>query len=140
MEPAVMPQLPSGTHAGLSIDRINALLEDGNWGAHMAVGLEFREPADLLPIVNIVLFRPWPDGGAGREGLEALGEPYAADFMLNDVGTPKCPWPAEDQEFLLAWLATPRAQEWLQESFAQLQEIRSRVRPKLPEALKGILD
>lgn len=135
-----MPQLPSGTHVGLSVQRVRELIEEGDFLAHMAMRLDVREPADLLPMIDLVLFKPWADGGVGREGLDALGEPYLAPFMLKDLGTPQCPWPAQDQEFLRSWMTTPRALAWQQETLDELQALCARVNLKLPEALKGILD
>lgn len=135
-----MPQLPSGLHVALSVDRFRASLESGDFGARLAFDVEAQEPRDLLPVINIVQFRPWPDGGAGREGLAALGEPVVAEFMLGDVGTARCPWSDEDQQFLMAWLQAPRSREWLQATYDELLELASRVKVVLPEALKGIFD
>ena len=135
-----MPQLPSGTHVAFSVDRFRAVLESGDFSAHLALRVEVREPEDLLPVINVVLFRPWPDGGDGHDGLAALGEPYCADFMLADIETDKCPWPERDKHFIAEWLMTPRARQWLQHVFDDLRDVGERTRVVLPDDLKGIFD
>lgn len=132
-----MPQLPSGTHVALNADRLLARLEENDFSLHMGLRMALREPADLLPLVNVVLFREARDG---EESFHGIGVPYLSDLMAEDVGTPKCPWPAADQEFFRAWLDSGPAQQWLAATFEEVRELQVRARVELPDNLKGLFD
>lgn len=132
-----MPQLPSGTHVALNADRLLARLQENDFSLHMGLHMALREPMDLLPLVNVVLFR---EAREGEESFHGIGVPYLSDLMAHDVGTPKCPWPDEDQQFFMAWLASAPAQQWLASTFEEVRELQERARLSVPDNLKGLFD
>lgn len=132
-----MPQLPSGTHVALDAHRLLQKLEEKDFSLHMGLLMALREPMDLLPLVNVVLFRAPQEGEATFQGI---GVPYISDLMAYDVGTPKCPWPTEDQQAFQAWLESAPAQQWFAETYAQVREIQKRVSLRVPDSLKGVFD
>ncbi len=128
-----MPQLPSGRHVAISGDYTLALARKGNLALSMAFILEVKSAQDLLPLINVIYFKPI-DGANGK------GEPYPSGLMLSDIGTEKCDWPAEDVAFFNQWLASDIAKRWQQDLFDELAKLIRTVKPPLPDTLHGILD
>lgn len=128
-----MPQLPSGRHVALVSDPIFALVREGDLGTAMTMTLHMRSPEDMAPLLNIANFTP-------VEGKSGPGLPYLSELMLADIGTEKCGWPAEDVVFFQKWLESDVAQQWLQNTFAELTELIRTVKIKVPENLHGIMD
>lgn len=108
-----MPQLPSGRRIGLSADRVFETLEGSDFKAALKLQQQLQEPADLLPLVDLIEYRPAP-------GVAEPGEPHDTGLQVADLDTERCDWPATDQQALLEWLFSEPAEEWLEERYDEL--------------------
>lgn len=64
----------------------------------------------------------------------------ASGFTLSDFENNKCGWSGEDNAYFREWLNTPIAHQWMEQRYQELLTAVRTTKPKLPEALHGILD
>ncbi|TNG00467.1 MAG: hypothetical protein EP297_03735 [Gammaproteobacteria bacterium] len=130
-----MPQLPSGKHVDISKDR----LLDWASGIDFSIAIQFSANItridELHHFVDLVYYQ---NTGTERSSAEPAGESYLSGLRVSDVGTYKCDWPREDQDWFSDWLKTKQALEWFETLQEELHEIL-RNKP-LPIPLKGFLD
>jgi hypothetical protein len=128
-----MPQLVSGRHVGLNVDRVLALARDGDFNHALALASTIRTPEDLLQVMDLVYFAAW-------RGQPDTSEPYLTGLTVRDISTDKCDWSPEEMRSFDSWLESPPARHWLRERFDELHEVLRTTKTSLPENLRGLFD
>lgn len=127
-----MPQLPSGLHVGINVEPALDAISKGNFGTNMTLAIRLCSVEDMAPVVSLVYYK-------GEEGGMPT-EPYLPGLTLLDVENNCCGWSDEDSQSFRDFLASPRAEQWMKDSFNQLQEAISSTKIELPKSLHGILE
>ncbi|OYW27776.1 MAG: hypothetical protein B7Z47_06380 [Chthoniobacter sp. 12-60-6] len=139
-----MPQLPSGQHFALDVERLHKLIEDAfnaQW-VHELMAIEKVE--DLYPYIGIVLLRPAAKDQVSQvlaEGSlpvpEAL-EPLPSGHNLGNAHELTTTWSKEDQVAFNAFLNEPRLQTHLQVQLQAVEKAKERLLDK-PDTTAGLL-
>jgi hypothetical protein len=117
---------------GVSVSPAEDVIRKGDFGIHMKFIMGLYSVEDTAPVVSLVYYKG-EDGGLPEE-------PYLPGLTLLDVEKNRCGWSAEDSRAFHVFLATPRAQQWLEDSFKQLRDAISSTKVELPKSLHGILE
>jgi hypothetical protein len=130
-----MPQLPSGIHVDISKDRLLSWASSIDFSVAIQFSANITRIDELHHFVDLVYF---DNISSDVPGHAQSGEAYPSGLRVSDVGTQKCDWSQEDQDWFADWLQTRPAQEWFEALQKELHEVL-RNKP-LPIPLKGFLD
>lgn len=131
-----MPQLPSGQHVSISLDRALTGAGNGNFAVALMVEPGTTTVDDIGDLIDILYYRA--RSAPPTEANPGAGEPYLSGLCLSDITTEKCKWPAADKSAFHAWLQQPRTRAWLQEQFEELVRLVETVPVDEPEGLRGM--
>ena len=128
-----MPQLPSGRHVGLSMERALGLAREGNLALSLDYATNVKSPNDLAPLIDIVYYEP-------IEGEPPPGAPRLSGLTLSALETEQCDWSDEDRQAMRDLITGDRARDWLRAQYDELSELIRTVKAPIPENLRGIFE
>lgn len=131
-----MPQLPSGQHISISLDRALSGAGNGNFAVALMVKPDVTTVKDIGDLIDILYYRA--RSTPPTEENPGAGEPYLSGLCLADIYAEKCKWSAADKAAFHAWYMRPRTQEWLQEQFEELVRLVETVPVGEPGELRGM--
>ncbi len=125
-----MPQLPSGKHFAINDYELQEMFRKlaGGFRVHELMAIE--KPADLLPYLNVLYFKPTDDAVTHDYHEKSAKipdgwQPYQSGFTVVTIRKELKKWPVEDQRAFAEFLTGEFCQGYLQSMLQNVEMIKA---------------